>query len=84
MPADDRNGPDRTGPDQCYLDDRSDELLQEGVLQQGRPVMVEEVDEQPFDVGAILVLKEMRGFSSGIRDGSGVASGAGSGSPDPS
>ena len=40
----------------CYLDDGRDELLQEGVLQQRRPVVVEEVDQQPFDMGAVLIL----------------------------
>lgn len=39
-----------------YLDDGCDELLQEGVLQQRRPVVMEEVDEKPFDVGAVLIL----------------------------
>ena len=40
----------------CYLDDGRDELLQEGVLQQRRPVVVEEVDQQPFDMGAVSIL----------------------------
>ena len=38
------------------LDDWSDELLQEAVMQQGGPVGVNEVDEQTFDVRAVLVL----------------------------
>ena len=41
-----------------YLDDGGDELLQEGVFEQRRPVVVEEVDEQAFDVGAILILEQ--------------------------
>lgn len=40
-----------------YFDDRCDELLQECVFQEGRPVVVEEVDEQTFDVGAVLILE---------------------------
>lgn len=39
-----------------YFDNGSDEFLQECVFQQGRPVMVEEVDEQAFDMGAVLIL----------------------------
>lgn len=39
-----------------YFDNRCDELLQECVFQQGRPVVVEEVDEKSFDVGAVLIL----------------------------
>lgn len=39
-----------------YLDDGGDELFQEVVTQQRRPVMVDEVDEEPFNVRAILVL----------------------------
>lgn len=45
-----------------YLDDGCDELLQECVLEQGGPVVVEEVDEQAFDVGAVLILVEMVGL----------------------
>lgn len=33
-----------------YLDDGRDELLQEVVVQQRGPVVVDEVDEKPFDV----------------------------------
>lgn len=40
-----------------YLDDGCDELLQERVFEQRRPVVVEEVDEEPFDVGAVLILQ---------------------------
>lgn len=39
-----------------YFDNGCDELLQEGVFQQGRPVVMEEVDEQTFDMGAVLIL----------------------------
>lgn len=39
-----------------YLDDGGDELLQEVVAQQWGPVVVDEVDKQPLDVGAIQVL----------------------------
>ena len=38
------------------LDNGRDELLQEGELQEGRPVVVDEVDEQALDVGPVLVL----------------------------
>ena len=44
------------GPEGPHLDDGRDELLQEGVPEEGRPVVVEEVDQQTFDVGAILIL----------------------------
>lgn len=44
----------------AYLDDGSDELLQEVMAQQRRPVMVDEVDEQTFDVGAILILSDTK------------------------
>lgn len=40
-----------------YLDDGCDELLQECVFEQRRPVVVEKVDEKSFDVGAVLVLQ---------------------------
>lgn len=39
-----------------YLDDGGDELFQEVVAQQRRPVMVDEVDQKALDVGAILIL----------------------------
>lgn len=39
-----------------YFDNRCDELLQERVFQQGRPVVMEEVDKQTFDMGAVLIL----------------------------
>lgn len=39
-----------------YLDDGCDELLQERVFQERRPVVMEKVDEKSFDVGAILIL----------------------------
>lgn len=39
-----------------YFDKRGDELLQERVLQKGRPVVVEEVDEQTLNVRAVLIL----------------------------
>lgn len=39
-----------------YFDNGRDELLQECVFQQGRPVVVEEVDKKTFDVGAVLIL----------------------------
>ena len=39
-----------------HLDDGRDELLEEVGLQQVRPVVVEEVDEQALDVRAVLVL----------------------------
>ena len=38
------------------LDDRSDKLFQEAVIKQGGPVGVNEIDEQTFDVRAVLVL----------------------------
>ena len=38
------------------LDDGRDELLEEGELEEGGPVVVDEVDEEPLDVGAVLVL----------------------------
>lgn len=41
---------------ESYFDDRCDELLQEGVFEQGWPVVMEEVDEQTLDMGAILIL----------------------------
>lgn len=41
-----------------YLDDGGDELLQEVVAQQGWPVMVDEVDQQSLNVGAILILSQ--------------------------
>lgn len=44
-----------------YFDNGSDELLQECVLQQGGPVVVEEVDEQTFDVGSVLILEPHEG-----------------------
>lgn len=39
-----------------YFDNGCDKLLQECVLQQGGPVVVEEVDEQTFDMRTILIL----------------------------
>lgn len=44
-------------PVQTDLDDGCDELLQECVFEQRRPVVVEEVDEKTFDVGAVLILQ---------------------------
>ncbi len=38
------------------LNNRRDKLLQEAMSQQVRPVVVDEVDDQALDVGAILVL----------------------------
>ena len=38
------------------LNDWCDEFLQEAVLQQSRPVMVDEVYQQTFDMWAVLVL----------------------------
>ena len=40
----------------AYFDDGCDELLNEVLLQQLGPVVMEEVDEQSLDVGAVLVL----------------------------
>ena len=40
----------------CYLDDRRDELDYKVVFQEIRPVRVEEVDDEAFDVRAILIL----------------------------
>ncbi len=39
-----------------YLDNGCDKLLQKFVFEQVGPVMVDEVDEETFDVGPILVL----------------------------
>ena len=39
-----------------YLDDGCNELLQEVMSQQRWPVMVNEIDQQAFNVGAILIL----------------------------
>lgn len=39
-----------------YLDDGGDELFQEIVAQQRWPVMMDEVDQQALNVGAILIL----------------------------
>ena len=36
------------------LDDGRDELFEEGLPQQGRPVVVDEVDQQTLDVGTVL------------------------------
>ena len=41
-----------------YFHNRRDKLLQECVFQQGWPVVVEKVDEQTFDMGAILILRQ--------------------------
>lgn len=41
-----------------YLDDGCNELFQETVFEQGRPVMMDEVDQQAFDMGAILILSQ--------------------------
>lgn len=41
-----------------YLDNGGDELLQEVVTQQRRPVMVDEVDQQTLNVGAVLILSQ--------------------------
>lgn len=41
---------------ESYLNDGRDELLQEGVFEQGWPVVMEEIDEQTLDMGAILIL----------------------------
>lgn len=46
-----------------YFDNRSDELLQECVFEQGGPVVVEKVDEQTFDMGSILILEQEKHFS---------------------
>ena len=39
-----------------YLDNRCDELLQEGKFQQRRPVVMDKVDQKTLDMGAVLVL----------------------------
>lgn len=39
-----------------YLDDGGDELLQEVVMEEVGPVVLDEVDEKPLDVGAVLIL----------------------------
>lgn len=41
----------------AHLNDRSNEFLQKSVFQKRRPVMVYEVNQQAFDVRAILILK---------------------------
>lgn len=41
-----------------YLYYGCDELLQEGVLQQGRPVVVEKINQETLDMGAVLVLED--------------------------
>lgn len=41
-----------------HFDDGRDKFLQERVFQEGRPVVVEEVDEKSFDVGTILILEQ--------------------------
>ena len=38
------------------LDDGCDELFDEVVFEQSRPVVVDEVDEETFDVRAVLIL----------------------------
>ena len=39
-----------------YLDDGRDELLQEVVVEELGPVVLDEVDEETLDVGSVLVL----------------------------
>ena len=40
----------------AHFDNGSDELLNEGVAEESRPVVVEKVDDESLDVGAVLVL----------------------------
>lgn len=51
------------GSDNMYLDDGGNELFQEVVAQQRRPVMVDEVDQQALNVGAILILSRSQEYS---------------------
>lgn len=50
---------DESAGETAYLDDGGNELFQEVVSQQRRPVMVDEVDEQALNVGAILILVQL-------------------------
>lgn len=45
-----------TGTTGTYLDDGGDELLQEVVMQQRGPVMMDEVNEKTFNVRSVLIL----------------------------
>lgn len=51
-----------------YLDDGSDELFQEVVAQQRWPIMMDEVDQQALNVGAILILSKSQKYSSHINN----------------
>ena len=40
----------------CYLDDGRDELFEEVNLEKVRPVVMDEVDDEAFDVRSVLIL----------------------------
>ena len=40
-----------------YLDDRCDEFFEEAMFEKTGPVVVDEVDEQPFDMRSVLILQ---------------------------
>ena len=52
----------RLNDETTNLDDGGDELFQKVVAQQGWPVIVDEVDQQTLNVGAILILSQSQEY----------------------